>query len=149
MIRCQCPKCRNSFQVAADYLGSLQPCPKCRFLVEVVQLSIEGLPAAPPDMITCECPRCRMKFPAKEASAGQDRLCPDCGFPTQVPLPRGNWLSRVGNFFRNEGAGRTTVYVGFVILFVFGIWVVVKDKMGTNANSAFGTVGSSIGKMWH
>ena len=95
-------------------------------------------------MLICECPHCLMKFPAKEASAGQDRLCPDCGFPTQVPRQGPRWLSSLGNFFRNKSAGRTTVYVGFAILFLFGIWVVVKDKMGTNANSAFGTVGASV-----
>ena len=95
-------------------------------------------------MLICECSHCQMKFPAKEAWTGRDRLCPDCGSPTQVPLPRGSWLSGVGNFFRNEGAARTTFYVCFVVLFLFSIWLVVKDSMGTKANSAFGTVGSSI-----
>jgi uncharacterized paraquat-inducible protein A len=131
MPTCQCPACQAQFQAAADR-GALTACPKCQFKVRVPELSQEPSAAPMPGMVTCECNNCRLKFQVPETKTGTTQRCPECNALVEVVA-------------QPRRAMRTWVLVAIVVLMILLIMMTQISILGPNANSAFGTVGASIG----
>jgi hypothetical protein len=88
-------------------------------------------------MITCECGRCRLKFQVPEKKAGTTQRCPECDQPVQV-----------GDGRKTPGPSLGSLGWLAVVVVVFAVFYLCSGGLsilGPNANSAFGTVGASIG----
>jgi uncharacterized paraquat-inducible protein A len=127
---CQCPACQARFQAAADR-GAFTACPECQFKLTVPELA-EHSPVAVPGMITCECNNCRLKFQVPETKTGTTQRCPECNALVEVVA-------------QPRRAMRTWVLVAIMVLMILLIMMTQISILGPNANSAFGTVGASIG----
>src|SRR5262249_35559515 len=133
MIQCQCPKCWNRFQAPEQNTTSAIPCPECRFQVEIPRLDMPASSASPRPGIVVECPWCRMKFPVTEKQVGTTLRCPDCSKPVRIPSghEKGSRVSQAA-----------WIALGILVLLLVGLSQV--SILGSNANSAFNTVGKSI-----
>src|SRR5204863_4150455 len=91
----------------------------------VVDLGNEDSP-----MATCQCPACQTQFQAAD-DRGAFTACPECKHRVQVPgsrrKTRGLWM------------------VWLLLILAAGMIYLTGRGMGHNSNSAFGTVGASIG----
>jgi DNA-directed RNA polymerase subunit RPC12/RpoP len=87
-------------------------------------------------MINYSCPKCQEKLEAPEERAGQIHPCPRCKFQVQVPAAKSNVPLIVAIV-----AGVAVVGIGMCCVLA----ALLVPLMGSNANSAFGTVGASIG----
>jgi hypothetical protein len=129
---CKCPACQAQFQAPEDRVSAVLTCPDCRFLINIPNLKQVGPAAAAPDLITCECPACRIKFQVSRSLMGTDRECPECKYPVYVPAIKrrsGDWWLAV-------------IAITMIVAYVLFCSI---STIGSNANSAFGTVYASIG----
>lgn len=90
-------------------------------------------------MIDYACPKCREPLHASEDRLGTTQPCPNCQFPVQVPLVRA----------KGSSLPIVAAIVGGLAVLACPIMIIVClaaiQILGKNANSAFGTVGASIG----
>jgi hypothetical protein len=87
-------------------------------------------------MISYNCPKCQAPMQADDNAVGSMGTCPRCQAPVQVPAKKNNLpliLGIVGGL-----SVLSCCMCG--VLFMVGTQII-----GQNANSAFGTVGASIG----
>jgi uncharacterized paraquat-inducible protein A len=144
MIRCQCPKCQNQFQVPDKSIGDMEACPDCRFHLEVPGLKAQGSEAAPPGRIIAACPQCKMKFLVPLDQAGTTRACPACD--QTVTVPAWNWEQQEEKWRRGMMLLAVFGLLLFLCAFAAGWLNPILDHFNPAPNSTFGTVGLSIGK---
>jgi hypothetical protein len=94
-------------------------------------------------MIPYACPQCREPLQASEDRAGMTHPCPNCQFLVQVPSPRTSNFT-VAIIVIAVVAGLAVLSCPFIML--VGSLTAIQ-VLGRNANSAFGTVGASIGTL--
>ncbi len=93
-------------------------------------------------MIKYKCLKCNAALEADDQQVGVIGKCVKCQAPVQVPA-KASPLPLILSFAAGSLAGVLgTCMCGFVLSFLLGAGVSV---LGQNANSAFGTVGTSIG----
>src|SRR5437868_6045186 len=91
-------------------------------------------------MINYACPKCREPLQAPEDRLGTVQPCPNCKFQVQVPLVTAKSGATPLVILGILG-GLAVVAVPMCII----VCLVAIQILGKNANSAFGTVGTSIG----
>jgi hypothetical protein len=88
-------------------------------------------------MIKYSCPKCNEPMQAADDKVGSVTACPRCQAPVQVPAVKSNTQLILGIV---GGA----LLLSCCVCGVIGA-LIVPQIIGQNANSAFGTVGASIG----
>jgi len=87
-------------------------------------------------MIKYNCPKCQAAMQADDQQVGTIGKCPQCQSPVQVPAKKSNLPLILG-------------ITGALLIVSCGMCGLVGlaaiQLLGTNANSTFGTVGTSIG----
>jgi hypothetical protein len=98
-------------------------------------------------MINYACPKCSEPLQAAEERLGTNHPCPKCQFQVQVPLAKAKGTVP---FLLGAASGAGVMFLTCACCGVLGTFgplagISGVNVMGKNANSAFGTVGSSIG----